>query len=137
MPTSQPKKIFITLAIVIFAMTSAAAQDEWTEMPLPQKYFGIWKVNSRTSSRNDVTISGQYIVDGSFSMQIVKGYYNNGTYKVITTANGYFQSHFIKDRVGGLGNGGISINDIGRQLYTSMEEALKCPIPNQLDSGYR
>ena len=123
--------------MAVLAVTSVAAQDNWTEMPLPNKYFGIWRIDSSNSSRNDVTITGQYIVDGSFSMQIVKAYSSNGIYKVITTANSYFQCHFIKDRVGGIGNGGISINDIGRQLYASMEDALKCPIPVQLDKGYK
>ena len=140
------KKRTLLLSICLFATVSgnfvaqgsgARDQSEWQELTLPDKYFGVWKIYSRESSRNDVEINSQSIMDGLVNMKIIRTYYRDGVYKVMTTLNNYYQVHYIKDRVGGIGNGGIYINSTNSQAFRSEAEAFDLKIPAQLDSGYR
>lgn len=109
----------------------------WQETPLPSKYFGVWRIYATNASRNDVAINSQYVKDGMMNQKIIASYYYDGVYKIITTYNNYFASYFIKDRVGGIGDGGIYINSTVAQAFRTQEEAFAMGIPDKFDSGFR
>ncbi|MCB0496265.1 MAG: RICIN domain-containing protein [Cyclobacteriaceae bacterium] len=115
------------------------ANSSWSEASLPSQFYGNWKIFSRSSSRNDVKISGTNIMDGLVNMRIVKTYYKDGVYKVITTLNNYYQCHYFKIRNGGYtGNGkGIYLNSTNSHAFTTFQQAMNVPLPSSLDEGYR
>ena len=116
----------------------ASAQTfNWQETVVPGKLFGKWKISSRVSSRNDVSINGQYVIDGAMTKKIVRTYYYDGVYKIITTYNNYFTSYFVKERIGGYKDGGIYINSPVRQAFRSEQEAYNLNEPERYDMGYK
>lgn len=120
---------------------TAAAAPAWQQISaIPSKYHGVWKIFSRMSKRNDVTISRTNIMSGRVDMKILKVYHRDGVYKVITTLNNYYQTHFFKDRSGGYtgkDKKGIYINSTNRQAFRTFQEADALALPSKLDEGYR
>lgn len=109
----------------------------WVEAVLPNIYFGRWKIYSRNASKNDVTISNSNVLMGAMNTQIYRTYVRDGVYKVITTYNNYYQCHFLKERQGGIGGGGIYIIDIDGG-YRSFDQANNVPLEGQqFDQGFR
>ena len=119
------------------AAKSQQPESGWVETGLPTKYFGTWRLYSPGASKNDVTISSRNIMMGRMNTQIYRTYFKDGVYKVVTTLNNYYQVHFIKDRQGGIGDGGIYIIDIDKG-YRSVDEANNTPLEGQkFDQGFR
>jgi hypothetical protein len=114
---------------------ASAKTFNWQKTTVPSKLFGKWRISSRVSSRNDVSINGQYVIDGAMTQKIVRTYYYEGVYKIITTYNNYFSSYFVKERIGGYQGGGIYINSTVRQGFRSEQEAYQLNEPDRYDMG--
>jgi len=114
-----------------------AKSYDWQLTTLPRSYFAKWKISSRVSSRNDVSINAQYIIDGAMKKRIVSTYVHDGVYKIITTYNNYFASYFVKERVGGFQGGGIYINSTVSHGFRSEKEAYALDEPERYDMGYK
>lgn len=134
---NQSQSVVRTLNNSATTQVSQPPRINWQEISLPSKYFGTWRISSSNSSRNDVAINSQYVKDGAMNKKIVKSYYHEGVYKIIVTYNNYYSSYFIKDRVGGIGGGGIYINSTVEQAFRSEQDAYNFGIPTKLDSGFK
>ncbi len=124
-----------------FSTGSQAIQNQpesgWVETVLPSNYFGRWQIYSSSATKNDVTISSSNVLMGAMNTQVYRTYVLNGVYKVITTYNDYYQCHFLKERQGGIGDGGIYIINISGG-FRSFDQANSVPVEGQqFDQGYR